>query len=109
MTLSTEERAAITEVTKQSAKWLGKQEFSNIMQVVMTLVMVGCFGFTAGYLIPEERKAYTEMVNSITSKNNITDEHQEQQQTKQLELVVGIVNKLLGKMEEVESKLGLSE
>ncbi len=109
MTLSSEEREAVAEVSKQTAKWLGKQEFSNIMQVVMTIVMVCCFGFTAGYLIPEERKAYTETVHSIIDKNNITDEHQEDQQTKQLELVVGIVNKLLGKMEEVESKLGLVE
>lgn len=106
MSLTSSEQEIVAEAGKQTAKWLSKQEFGNIMQIVLVVVSVSCFGFTAVYLIPEERKAITEVVMDITTKNNLTDEHQELEQTKQIEMVVGIVNRLLGKMEEVEAKLG---
>lgn len=106
MPLTSSEREIVEEAGKQTAKWLSKQEFGNVMQIVLVVVLVGCFGFTAAYLIPGERKAITEVVSDITTKNNATDEYQEKEQTKQIEMVVGIVNRLLGKMEEVEAKLG---
>lgn len=109
MPLTSSEQEIVAEAGKQTAKWLSKQEFGNVMQIVLVVVLVSCFGFTAVYLIPGERKAITEVVTDITEKNNANDKHIEEQQTKQIETVVGIVNKLLEKMEEVETRVGSTE